>query len=168
MVLKYSPDGTLLWTHTEVRFKGHWDSGVVDAAGDIYLTGKGGSFSYLNTTQKLSGSTGATMWSNSPTANNETAGDIRLTLNGQVVVSSAAGPNGLSLYAYAADTGATMWSTRYAEAQATMRPAWPWGPRAKSSPPAARELRCSWPRLMRTSCRGSPAPIWKAAKAGVS
>ncbi len=121
LVLKYSPDGTLLWTHSEVHFLGHLDRGVVDAQGDIYVTGRGGSFSSMNTTMKLSGSNGATLWSVSSPAQGETPGDIRLTPSGHVVVSGA-GVNGMSLYAYAADTGATVWSAQYAQAAGNYAP----------------------------------------------
>jgi PKD repeat protein len=121
LVLKYSPDGTLLWTYTEVRFLGHWVSGVADAAGDIYVTGRGGDFSSMNTTKKLSGSTGATLWSTNSPAEYGTPGDTRLTPGGHVVVSSA-GFNGMSLSAHAPDTGALVWSTRYAEAAGNYAP----------------------------------------------
>ncbi|WP_088280235.1 PKD domain-containing protein [Ideonella sp. A 288] len=129
VVLKYGSDGTLLWSRHVARASGYAVAGVADAAGDLYVLGRG--TNKVFTAEKLSGATGATIWSKNSLAvtGGETPGQIRLTPSNHVVVSGA-GAAGMSLYAYAADTGATLWSTRHAAAAGNYAPSLavgPWG-----------------------------------------
>lgn len=129
VVLKYGSDGTLLWSRKVSRTTGYAVAGVADAAGDVYVLGRG--TNKVFTAEKLSGSTGATLWSKNSLAvtGGETPGQIRLTPSNHVVVSGA-GAAGMSLYAYAADSGATVWSTRHAAAAGNYAPSLavgPWG-----------------------------------------
>jgi hypothetical protein len=103
LVLKYSPDGTLLWERRQFSSSTVAVRGVADAAGDVYvaLESKG---PHTASVVKLSGVDGTTLWTRN-TPDSVKFGGLGLTPTGHPVLSTASTALGLSVVEYDAATG---------------------------------------------------------------
>ena len=111
-VLKFGPDGSLLWQHLENNIGFVATRGVADASGNVYVMVDPRSAGRTMPTVKLSGLDGSTLWTRY-TNDGAKPGHMALAPNGNVLLSTAANISGLTVLEYAAGDGSVVWSRRY-------------------------------------------------------
>lgn len=128
VILKYGADGSLLWANRQPS-GAPWVGvrGLTDVNGDLVLLVDPGSASMTMRTLKISGSTGATLWTRS-TPDGARPGGLAITLGGHVAVSMASQVWGLSIVEYDAATGVERARTAYPQASGYYAPTLAIGP----------------------------------------
>lgn len=129
IVQKYSSVGTLLWQRRTVGPGDVPADGVFGPSGDVYIVFDNTASGHSTVLQRLSGSTGETLWTAS-TPDGARSGALRLSSSGTVLVAGASGL-GLSINEYAPDTGARLTRTLYAEAAGSYAPGMAVGPQGE-------------------------------------
>ncbi|MEI2806755.1 MAG: PKD domain-containing protein [Albidovulum sp.] len=127
VILKYSPDGALLWQRRQLQAGVTPVQGVVDAAGDLYVAFDPNGAGRTAITSKLSGANGATVWT-ALTPDGAKPGAIALSSSETVLVAAAGTFFGLSINEYAQDSGARLTRTVYADAAGYYAPGMALGP----------------------------------------
>lgn len=128
LVQKYSPDGVLLWQRRQLDVSTAPIQGVVDAAGDLYVAFDSGSMTAP--TSKLSGATGAILWT-TRLLDSSKSGGIALSSSGTVLVAASGTFFGISINEFAPDTGARLTRTTYAESSGYYAPGMAVGPQGE-------------------------------------
>lgn len=129
-IQKYSPEGQLLWQRQQLQTGVVPVRGVVDAAGDLYISFDPSSASRTAITSKLSGANGATLWA-AQTLDGAKPGAIALTSSGTVLVAAASSAFGLSINEYAQIDGVKISRTAYADAAGYYAPSMALGPQGE-------------------------------------
>lgn len=111
-VLKFAPDGSLLWQHLQNNIGFVAVRGVADAAGNVYVMIDPRAAGRTMPTVKLSGLDGSTLWTRF-TNDGAKPGHMGLAPNGNLLLSTAANISGLTVLEYAAGDGSVVWSRRY-------------------------------------------------------
>jgi len=127
VILKYSPDGILLWQRRQLQASVVPVQGVVDVAGDLYVAFDPNGAGRTAITSKFSGATGTTLWT-ALTPDGAKPGAIALSSSGTVLVAASGTFFGLSINEYAQDTGARLTRTEHAEAVGYYAPGMAVGP----------------------------------------
>lgn len=129
LIQKYSPDGTLLWHQRIFQVRVVPVRGAFDASGDLYVAFDPGSNGRTAIVQRLSGATGAIVWT-ALTPDGAKPGGFALTPSGTVLLAGAS-VLGLSLNEYAADTGTRLARTVYPAAAGYYAPGMALGPQGE-------------------------------------
>lgn len=125
IILKHAPDGTFLWQSRLLDVSTAPIQAVSDSAGDLFvLFDAGGRTAPL---AKLSGATGATLWS-TRLLDQSKPGGIALTPSGTVVVAASGTFFGISINEFAQDTGTRLTRTSYIESTGYYAPGLAVGP----------------------------------------
>lgn len=129
LVQKYSAAGALLWERRQLQVGFVPVRGAVDAAGDLYFALDPNSTGRTTLVTKLSGATGASLWS-AGTIDAAKPGALALTPAGTVVVAGAS-VVGLSLNEFSATDGARLVRTVYPAAAGAYAPGFAIGPQGE-------------------------------------
>jgi len=132
LVQKYSPAGALLWQRRQLQVGLVPVLGTFDATGDPYIVLDPNSPARTAVIQKLSGATGATLWT-ALTPDGAKPGALALSSSGTVLLAGASSL-GLSIneYEYASDTGVVrLTRTLYAAAAGYYAPGMALGPQGE-------------------------------------